>query len=243
MKSPIRKSSLFLLKKAIEEYQQEKSLRLAQKIQNQYAKVVLKQLPKWKNLQPSNNLIVAGIDVAIKPNTQDAIAGIVILDSHHKIFQQYYVKKNLIFPYIPGFLSFREVEILIELFENIHIVPDVLFIDGQGIAHPRFVGIAVHLGIILNLPTIGVGKTKLIGQYKNFALKKGNYEKLIYKNTHIGWAVCTRDDSQPIFVSPGWKVSMTSALELTLAFSKYKIPEPTRIAHNYVNSVRKSFFG
>ncbi|MFN7169775.1 MAG: endonuclease V [Candidatus Omnitrophota bacterium] len=146
------------------------------------------------------------------------------------------VKKNIVceFPYIPGLLAFREGPGLISCFKSIKIEPDLIIFDGQGIAHPRKMGLATHLGILLDRPTIGCAKNLLVGRYVlNLGKEKGSYRLL--KNSRgeiVGAALRTREGIKPIFVSCGYKIYLSLALKIVLNLcDKYRLPEPLRIAH------------
>jgi deoxyribonuclease V len=138
------------------------------------------------------------------------------------------------FPYIPGLLSFREAPVILKALGQLPQPPDLIFIDGQGIAHPRRLGIASHIGVLTGLPTIGVAKSVLCGQYKDPGFKKGQMEPLVHKGEKIGTALRSRDNVKPLFISPGHKISHESAAKLVLrCLTKYRLPEPTRIADKF----------
>ena len=144
------------------------------------------------------------------------------------------------FPYIPGFLSFREIPPLLDIFKKISIAPDIIFCDGQGIAHPRGFGLASHLGIILDVPTIGCAKSVLVGKYVEPSLSKGSTSPLLYQEQEVGAAVRTRKGVKPVFVSVGHKLCLDDAVKIILQCSpKFRIPEPLRLAHRMVNEMRK----
>jgi len=144
------------------------------------------------------------------------------------------------FPYIPGFLSFREIPPLLDIFKKISIVPDILFCDGQGIAHPRGFGLASHLGILLDIPAIGCAKSVLVGKYVEPSVTKGSSSPLVYQEQQVGAAVRTRKGVKPVFVSVGHKLCLDDAVKIILQCSpKFRIPEPLRLAHRMVNEMRK----
>ncbi len=145
------------------------------------------------------------------------------------------------FPYIPGYLSFREAPLLLELFEKLKQTPDLIMIDGQGIAHPRKLGLAAHIGLFLQKPTIGVAKSRFVGVYDEPDMKKGSWTWLTYKSEKIGMVVRTRTDIKPVFISPGNLINFDNALKWTLATSiRYRIPVPTALADREVGSFKKS---
>lgn len=138
------------------------------------------------------------------------------------------------FPYVPGFLTFREGPAVLRAFRKIKNTPDVVLFDGQGICHPRRLGIATHLGILLDTPSIGCAKTFLYGEYKPPQKTRGAYSLIRDKNTDevLGVALCTRTNVKPIFVSCGHKITLKQAKELVLATATgFRIPEPLRYAH------------
>jgi len=183
---------------------------------------------------------VAGLDVSYAKESNIMWAGVVVLDfpSLNKA-EERWSQKKVSFPYIPGLLSFREIPALIDALRKMEIEPDLIFCDGQGIAHPRGLGLASHLGILLNKSTIGCAKSPLVGTYNQVGERKGNYAYLIHQNRIIGAVVRTRSKVKPIFVSPGYGVMLNDCVKFVLeTCSKYRIPEPTRQAHLLVNSVR-----
>jgi len=183
---------------------------------------------------------VAGLDVSYAKESNIMWAGVVVLDfpSLNKA-EERWSQKKVSFPYIPGLLSFREIPALIDVLRKMEIEPDLIFCDGQGIAHPRGLGLASHLGILLNKSTIGCAKSPLVGTYSQVGESKGNYAYLIHQNRIIGAVVRTRSKVKPIFVSPGYGVMLNDCVTFVLeTCSKYRIPEPTRQAHLLVNSVR-----
>jgi deoxyribonuclease V len=143
------------------------------------------------------------------------------------------------FPYVPGLLSFREIPVCLEAAKKLKTTPDLWLIDGQGIAHPRRVGLASHLGLFLNTPTIGCAKSRLIGTYDEPESEKGSYSWLYDKDETIGTVVRTRTNVKPLFISPGHLCSFENAIEYTLACTtQYRLPEPTRIAHQTVSKIK-----
>ena len=136
------------------------------------------------------------------------------------------------FPYVPGLLSFRESPVLVPVLESLKTLPDILLVDGQGIAHPRRFGIACHLGILFNMPAIGCGKSRLTGKFEEPGWAKGCHTELKDGEEVIGAVLRTRDGTRPIFVSVGHNVDLPYALDIVLGcVGKYRIPEPTRQAH------------
>ncbi|KAF5082613.1 Endonuclease V [anaerobic digester metagenome] len=148
------------------------------------------------------------------------------------------------FPYIPGLLTFREGPALIEAFRRLPSEPDVIFFDGQGIAHPRGLGIASHMGILLNRPTVGVAKSLLVGTAAEPAAEKGSTAPILRDGETIGMAVRTKDRVKPVYVSVGHRIDLSAAVDLVLSAARgYRLPEPTRQAHLFANEVRREGSG
>lgn len=143
-------------------------------------------------------------------------------------------------PYIPGFLSFREAPNLLKAYEKLQQKPDLIMVDGHGISHPRRLGIATHLGLHLNKPTMGVAKKVLVGKYTEPAATKGSIAPLVYKDEVIANVVRTKDNIKPIFVSPGHLIDLQSATDIAMHCAlKHKLPEPTRLADHYAAVFKK----
>lgn len=144
------------------------------------------------------------------------------------------------FPYIPGLLSFREAPVLLKAFSRLERHPDVILIDGQGIAHPRSMGIAAHLGILLNLPAIGCAKSRLFGEEAEPGPDQGSFVLLCQEGRTIGMIVRTRTGVKPVYVSPGHKMDLDTSVGIILSLCRgYRIPEPLRQAHIFVNQLRE----
>lgn len=142
-------------------------------------------------------------------------------------------------PYIPGYLAFREVPNVIAAFNKLKTIPQLIMVDGHGIMHPRRLGIATHLGISLNIPTIGIAKKKLFGTYSEPGPTKGSYTFVTDKDETLGVALCSKDNVKPIFVSPGHLTDVESAHRLVMqSLKNYKLPEPTRIADKYSKTLK-----
>jgi deoxyribonuclease V len=187
---------------------------------------------------PGSIRTIAGVDIGFRKDT--AKAAIVVLEFPAMEVLDYVVEeKPVSFPYIPGLLSFRETPPLILAFERLETEPDVIIVDGQGIAHPRRFGIASHLGLILDKPTIGCAKSRLYGRHKQPGEKAGSVEYLYDREEIIGAAVRTRDNVQHVYVSVGHKVSLETAIKLVLDCCRgYRLPEPTRQAHLIAGGAR-----
>ena len=144
------------------------------------------------------------------------------------------------FPYVPGLLSFREAPILLQAFARLRGRPDVVMIDGQGTAHPRRLGIASHLGLWLQLPTVGCAKTRLTGRYAEPGPNPGDQSPLTDRGQVIGSVLRTKARTNPLYVSPGHRIDLASSVRLVLESGQgYRLPEPTRQAHLHVNAIRR----
>ena len=174
---------------------------------------------------------VAGVDLGFKKNL--ARASVVVLDFPGLEFiDGAIVESSVRFPYIPGLLSFRETPPLLKAFDQLKTEPDLIIADGQGLAHPRRLGLACHLGLILDKPAIGCAKSRLWGKHGEPDREKGSYEYLCDKGEVIGAAVRTRLDTSVVYVSIGHRISLDSAIGLTLRCCKtFRLPETTRYAH------------
>lgn len=177
---------------------------------------------------------IAGVDMALNEETSMARAAVVLLSYPAlEIVEKHVYEEPVRMPYIPGLLSFREIPCILGAFARLHVQPELVMVDGQGIAHPRYLGIASHLGLWLNLPTIGCAKSILRGKYNEQALgeEAGAWEPLIYKKETIGAAVRTRTRVNPLIISLGHRISLETSIRYVLACGKgYRLPEPTRQA-------------
>ncbi len=183
---------------------------------------------------------IAGIDCALGNDEKSIIGCIVILSAEtlEKIETAHAIRP-ITFPYIPGLLSFREAPACLAAAEKIAVTPDCFIVDGQGIAHPRRFGIASHLGLFLDIPTIGCAKSRLIGDFINPATAKGSTSPLKDKNEIIGSVVRTRSNVEPVFVSVGHKCRLCDAVRIVLdCCTRYRLPEPTRLAHQTVTRLK-----
>ncbi len=181
---------------------------------------------------------VAGVDIGLKKDT--AIASVVVLSFPKlQVVDSVVTASPVRFPYIPGLLSFREIPPLLTAFDQLQTVPDLVIVDGQGIAHPRRFGLASHLGLILDKPTIGCAKSRLWGRCEEPDSAQGAYTYLRDKEAVIGAAVRTRANVRVVYVSIGHRISLDSARMWTLACCQgYRLPETTRYAHNAASGKR-----
>jgi len=183
---------------------------------------------------------VAGVDVGFEDNNQTTRAAVAVLSYPQlELIDHAIARRPTTFPYIPGLLSFREIPAILDALALLTIEPDVLLCDGQGLAHPRRLGIACHLGLITDLPTIGVGKTRLIGRYQDPENEKGAWSPLIDKDECIGAVLRSRTNVKPIYISLGHRLSLESAIQLVMGcLTRYKLPETTRWAHRLASPAR-----
>ena len=191
--------------------------------------------------------LIAGIDCAFSKGGKKIIAAVVVLKPpDFTLVETTNAVRKVTFPYIPGLLSFREAPVCIAAVEKLKSKPDIFIIDGQGIAHPRRLGLAAHLGLFFDKPTIGCAKSRLIGVYDGPELQKGAYTLLKDKKNSsrteyetIGAVLRTRTNVKPVFVSVGNKCTLKDAIEVTLRCAvKYRLPEPTRLAHQLVSKLK-----
>jgi deoxyribonuclease V len=186
---------------------------------------------------------VAGADISFNKFSPVVYAGIVVLRLPSlEVLEEVGVVSETKFPYVPGLLSFREAPSVLEAWAKLRIEPDAVMFDGQGIAHPRRIGIASHVGLLLNRPTFGCAKSVLVGKYEELAAERGSSTPLVdpKNGEQVGAALRTKTRVQPIYVSPGHLIDLAGAIALTLrADGGYRQPEPTRRAHHLVNALRR----
>lgn len=183
---------------------------------------------------------IAGADISFNKYETKVYAGIVVLNYPEMTVRSFALAEaETTFPYVPGYLAFREVPALLKVWQLHDEKPDVLVLDGQGITHPRKMGIASHFGVLEQIPTIGCAKSMLFGKFDDLGLKKLSHEPIIGKGELLGYALRTKDKVQPVYVSPGNLVTAEESLEIIRnCIGKYRIPEPTRLAHEKVNLFR-----
>jgi len=188
---------------------------------------------------------VAGADVSYNIRGARLYAAVVVVSAHTwEPIDRSGIVADAKFPYVPGLLSFREAPAVLEAFDGLKSHPDVLMCDGQGIAHPRRLGLASHLGLWLGIPTIGCAKSWLCGEFEQPGPDRGDWSPLTDKRETIGAVLRTRAKVKPLFVSSGHLCDLQSAIAITLAASPtYRIPIPTRLAHQYVNDMRRQAAG
>lgn len=212
------------------------SLNQARKIQTRLSsKVILRSSPSLHSLN-----IIAAVDTAYS-KTQRKLFAAVALFSFPELccLSCFSVECGEAFPYLPGYLSFREIPCYIQIFKKINGDVDLILCDGQGYSHPRRFGLACHLGVLLDKPSIGVAKSRLIGTYDEPSKEKGAYSSLYDQGQGIGMVLRTRTNVKPLFVSPGHRIGFEDCRTVVLdCVGKYRIPEPLRYVHRYVTEIR-----
>ena len=184
--------------------------------------------------------IIAGLDCAFSKDGKHIFAAAVVIKlPGFEVIETTTATREIDFPYIPGLLSFREAPACIDAIEKLKNTPDVFIVDGQGIAHPRRLGIASHIGLLIDKPTIGCAKSRLIGTFNEPGRPKGNYSQLLDEKEAIGAVLRTRANVKPVFVSVGHKCTLEDAISIILeCTTKYRLPEPSRLAHQLVGQAK-----
>jgi len=185
---------------------------------------------------------VAGVDVGFQDGYQLTQAAVAVLSFPElEKVECAMAQSPTRFPYIPGLLSFREVPTIIQALEKLNTEVDLILCDGQGIAHPRRFGLACHLGVLLDQLTIGVAKSRLVGKHREVGSQKGAWQPLWDQGEVIGAVLRSRSNVKPVYVSPGHRISLRSAIDWTLACTpKYRLPETTRWADKLASSGKNS---
>ncbi|MFC1541330.1 endonuclease V [Candidatus Latescibacterota bacterium] len=178
-----------------------------------------------------------------KKKLTTALAGVVLFDiRNNRIVETVCATVPVTYPYIPGFLSFREGQAILAALGKLSTLPGFMIYDGCGIAHPRGFGLASHMAVLTGIPSIGCAKSSLVGKYEYPGLQKGEWTSIRHKDNIVGMCLRTRTNVKPVFVSPGSGFTMKSARDVILSLSyKHRLPEPTRLAHNLVTSEKKNY--
>jgi len=195
--------------------------------------------------RPGSVRLVAGADVSYDAQGDRFFAAVVVLDAATlEVVETASHVGRVGFPYVPGLLSFREAPGVLEAYARLRSQPDLLLVDGHGRAHPRRFGIACHLGTLLDVPTIGVAKSLLVGEAGEPGPERGRMAPLVDRGERVGTVLRTRSRVAPVYVSVGHRVALATAARRVLACARrYRIPEPTRLAHHLVVSLRQSRAG
>jgi deoxyribonuclease V len=183
---------------------------------------------------------IAGADVSYSKRGDEGIGAVVVLKYPGlEPIDEAFAKGKVSFPYIPGLLSFREAPLLIEVFQRLQRPPDVALYDGQGIAHPRSLGLASHMGLLLGLPSIGCAKQKLVGDFGAVGPQPASTTPLKLGGKIIGAVIRTKRGVKPVFVSPGHRIDLETSIQLVLKTCRgFRLPEPLRRAHLMVKRIR-----
>ncbi|MCH8053141.1 MAG: deoxyribonuclease V [Planctomycetes bacterium] len=191
-------------------------------------------------LRPNQIKTIAGADCAFDQTGRYGFAGVVVYRYPElEVIRRVGRRSKLTFPYVPGLLSFREAPLLLAAIEKLDELPDLLIFDGQGIAHPRRCGIASHMGLLLDRPSIGCAKSRLIGRHRTPGQKPGSSAPLTIDGEHVGNVLRTKRGCKPVYVSVGHRINLTQATEIVLrCVGKYRIPIPTRDADLYVAQLK-----
>ncbi len=191
------------------------------------------QVEQAPPLRPADVRLALGTDVSYLRLEKVALAAAVCCSvPEMSVAESRTSESVLTFPYVPGLLSFRELPALIPALRALDRTPDVILVDGQGVAHPYGIGLASHLGLMAGLPTIGCAKSVLVGEYDEPGTERGDWTPLTYMGRRAGAALRTRRGVKPLFVSVGHRIDLESAIEITLALGRgYRLPEPQRLAH------------
>jgi deoxyribonuclease V len=186
--------------------------------------------------------LVAGLDCAFTRDSKHVIACIVVLRiGETEPIEIQHATSPVTFPYIPGLLTFREAPACIAAARKLNSVPDIFIVDGQGVAHPRRLGIAAHLGLVFDKPTIGCAKSRLTGTFEEPKSAKGAWSPLMDGQERIGAVVRSRTGVKPLYVSIGNRITLEESIEVCLqCVSRYRLPEPSRLAHNKVTELKRT---
>lgn len=213
--------------------------REAVRLQKELAQQVIR-----RGAAPREPLLVAGCDAAGRGRwarrDEEIIAGVLVLRiPGWELVDAAWARGPSPFPYIPGLLSFREAPLYLKAFHKLRLRPDILLCDGQGIAHPRGLGLASHLGLLLDLPTVGVAKSRLVGEHREPGRRRGCATRLLLDGHVVGRVLRTQDGVRPLYISPGHKIGVAEAVSLVLRLApRYRLPEPTRLADIWVTQLR-----
>ena len=184
---------------------------------------------------------VAGCDVAFEKTRDRAVGAVVVLGyPEMEVVERVVIESPIAFPYVPGLLSFRETPLLVQAFERVERAPDLVMVDGHGYAHPRRFGIACHIGVLLGVPTIGVAKSRLVGEEGVVAAPRGSRADLVDAGEVIGSLLRTRDGVRPLYVSIGHEIALEAAERWVLRCARgYRLPEPTRLADQLAGEAKR----
>ncbi len=188
---------------------------------------------------PRRVRLVAGGDCAFSPDGRRIWAGIVVVRLPElEPVARAWATGRVTFPYVPGYLSFREGPVFIRAARRLRVRPDLWLFDGQGIAHPRGFGLAAHLGVLLGASSVGCAKSRLVGEHAEPGRRRGEWASLVFRGERVGAVLRTRDGVRPLYVSVGHRISLTGALRWVLPCCRFRVPEPIRLAEQLVNRLK-----
>ena len=188
---------------------------------------------------PRRVRLVAGADLAYLGDGSRAWAAVVLWSPvDGAVVETVAVSGRPSFPYVPGYLSFREGPLLLRAFKRLKGKADLVLFDGQGIAHPRGLGLAAHMGVLLDLPSVGCAKSRLVGEHAEPGLRRGDWAPLLLEGRRVGAVVRTREGVNPLFISPGHRMGISQAVRWALACCRTRVPEPIRLAEQVVNHLK-----
>jgi len=183
--------------------------------------------------------LVAGADLAYLADGSRAWAAVVLWSpADSSVVETVTVSGRPGFPYVPGYLSFREGPLLLRAFKRLQHLPDLVLFDGQGIAHPRGLGLAAHLGVLLDLPSVGCAKSRLVGEHGEPGPRRGDWAPLLLEGRRVGAVLRTRESVKPLWISPGHRMGIPQAVRWALACCRTRVPEPIRLAEQAVNRLK-----
>jgi deoxyribonuclease V len=183
--------------------------------------------------------LVAGADLAYLGDGSRAWAAVVLWSpADGSVVETVTVSGRPDFPYVPGYLSFREGPLLLRAFKRLQRRPDLVLFDGQGIAHPRGLGLAAHVGVLLDLPSVGCAKSRLVGEHGEPGPRRGDWAPLVLEGRRVGAVLRTREGVKPLWISPGHRMGIAQAVKWALACCRTRVPEPIRLAEQAVNRLK-----
>jgi len=188
--------------------------------------------------------LVAGADLAFSPDGQQCVAGVVVWDAvERRVTEEQLAVRPVEFPYVPGLLSFREAPALLAALARLSVEPDAFLFDGHGRAHPRRFGLACHVGLLIDRPSAGCAKSRLVGEHREPAVSRGSTAPLTHRGERIGTVLRTRQSVRCVYVSVGHRAGLGPAVRLVLrCCTRYRLPEPTRLADQLVGRAKRELF-
>jgi len=190
---------------------------------------------------PGRLRVVAGADLAYRRDGSRAWAAVVLVSvPDGRVLETVTAAGRPRFPYVPGYLSFREGPLLLEAFGRLRRRPDLVIFDGHGIAHPRGFGLASHMGVLLGVPSVGCAKSRLVGEHAEPGPRRGDWTPLRHAGRIVGAVLRTREGVKPVYVSQGHRIGLQQAIRAVLAVTRFRVPEPIRLAEQTVNALKRA---